>query len=143
MCLFTSCSSCEEAKKLFLGASSSLQCTEGAILDALKSMVKPFAQKDRIWSSVHYESVKRSSGRREPSKPSQIQVVRVIKSLATLPGAIANLLRSAVFCGAWNCSSRARTHMMTGQALFSGLLGLVLWFVFERKLPVLLTSEKI
>lgn len=32
--------------------------------------------------------------------------------------------------------------MMTGQALFSGVLGLVLWFVFERKLPALLTSEK-
>lgn len=55
--------------------------------------LNPEPKRQDLVLSVHYESVKRSSGRREPAKPSQIQVVRVIKSLATLPGAIANLLR--------------------------------------------------
>lgn len=141
---FTSCSSCEEGKKLFFWASSSSHCT-GPVLYTLKSMVKPWVQlsaEDRIWSFVHYESVKRSLGRRELAKPSQIQVVWVFKSLVTLPGAIANLLRSALFCRAWNCFCGAWIRMMTGRALLSGVLCLVLCFVFERKLPSLLSSQK-
>lgn len=62
---FTSCSSCEEGEKLFLPASSSSHGTEGPILYILKSIVKPWVQlseEDRIWSFIHSESVKTSSG---------------------------------------------------------------------------------
>lgn len=63
----------------------------------------------------------------------------MFKSLVTFPGAIANLLIFVGLCRAWNYFC---TRMMTGSAVFSGGLRLGMYFVFERKLPVLLTSEK-
>lgn len=132
LCSFTSCSSCEEGKKLFLGASSSSQCTEGPVLCTLKSMVKPWVQKMGFGPFFRYESVKRSSDRRGLAKPSQIQVVRVFKSLVSLPGAIANLPRFAVFCRAWNCCCEAWTRMMTGWAVFKGSLLTSLFYFWKK-----------
>lgn len=85
-------------------------------------MVKPWVQKMGFSPFFHYGNVKRSSGRSGLAKPSQIQVVRVFKSLVTLPGAIANLPRFVVFCRAWNYCCGAWTRMMTGWAVFKGSL---------------------